>query len=183
MTAADDPRSEMRREARELERELQAHWDALTPQQREPFEGYFAGSGLSAKAKYARSLRGLYLFHLREHGNDDGAAWVADKLEREAESERQEREREEAQQRKRQEREAALAVRRAAIDAAIARGEPVPAHLRPVGGECAMCNRPLKDPESVRLGVGPECRREMASAAAWFDEERRAGRMPAPTPL
>lgn len=36
--------------------------------------------------------------------------------------------------------------------------------------KCSVCNRPLKDPISVRLGKGPVCATRNASQKSFFDE-------------
>ena len=69
-------------------------------------------------------------------------------------------------------RAAERAARNAAIIAAAVHGTPVPAELR-VGmrpPRCTLCRRPLTDPQSQALGLGPDCieniRRECAGPGA-----------------
>ena len=43
------------------------------------------------------------------------------------------------------------------------RGIPVEGHEMVRDGRCIKCNRPLTDPESIRLGIGPFCRKGFES--------------------
>jgi len=143
-------------------------WASLTPQERAPLEAYLAyladlpDSDLQPswlrKPSHRKFLHANFLIALEEgaaNREEAGRQWLA---ERQADDRAREAVRAEAEAEKKR-RADYWAARRIEIDAAIARGEPVPAHLRPVGNRCANCGRALRDLESVRLGVGPECRR------------------------
>lgn len=95
---------------------------------------------------FAEHLRSVREFHAMIEAKRP--EWERERIEREAALAQEKERRREAYR-------ARLAEARAAIE----RGEPVPAHLRPVGGRCFFCHRDLRDEESVRLGVGPECRK------------------------
>ena len=135
-------------------RQLRALDRSLTPEQRAPFDVYLEETPGLSKARRA-GWRKLFLMHLEEYGLDSGADWLAGQrkiAEEHARYQKEQAERAQAKAERAQE-------RRQAIQAAIASGQPVPAAWRPVGARCALCWRPLRDPESVRLGIGPECRK------------------------
>ena len=76
--------------------------------------------------------------------------WVRQQAERKEKREQEDKARKQA-------RRAAWEAKRAEAMAALARGEPIPAMYRPVGEYCFFCRRALRDTESVRLGLGPDC--------------------------
>jgi Family of unknown function (DUF6011) len=153
---------QQRQQDKQRKQELRSLWASLTPQERAPLEEYLADRpDLDLNSASQTLLRSLFLIDLKGASNREeaGRTWLAKHRagDRAKEANRAADEARRAEQKKR--RAEASAVRRAAIDAAISRGEPVPAHLRPIGNRCAECRHLLRDPESVRLGIGPECRR------------------------
>lgn len=151
---------------REWMKELRTKWAALPDQDRAIIDTYIDATitrkPLSEKNRWFR--RCDFLIPI-DGLSRTAAEWVAEKRVRDEQNACRIRERD-AQ--RAEEWRARTAVARDAyarkleeMRAALARGESVPARFRPVGGHCAMCRKPLQDPESVRLGIGPECRRQL----------------------
>lgn len=149
-----EERGEWLRQARALER-------SLTPAQRAPLDAYLEERPGLSKAGRA-DWRERFLMHLEENGPDSGPDWLAYQRQFDAEL-AEEHARYEKEQAERAQAKAERAQEwRQAIQAAIATGQPVPAKYRPPGARCVLCRRLLRDPESVRLGIGPECRKGKA---------------------
>lgn len=143
---------------RRFRKELRDFKASLTPEQLRPLREYLSGR-LDLGPSHVQTIEAFFLMALQDHGREYGLEWLEKKRADEAAAAARVRLREEAIARETEEREAKRSHRRQEIQEAIAAGGPVPAHLRPAGGRCALCSKSLRDPLSVRLGVGPECRR------------------------
>jgi hypothetical protein len=161
---------------RGLKRRDLVDWLALPEGERAAFDAWLAEF---APEKFAPELRHLRLWLCRldyASSRSDGATPQAALADEEADivrsrrhdvevAEREARRRAE-QEAHRAEQEAHRAERRAAREQAVAavvlQGRPVPEEFAPrrAGGRCVVCWRPLHDPESRRLGIGPDCLRE-----------------------
>ena len=148
----------MKAERGELLRSLRALDKTLSPAQRAPLQIFLGADPGLSKARRA-TFQESFLLHLQAHGLDTGPDWLAQQramyattLEVQAHFEKETAQRARAKAERAQE-------RHQAIQSAMASGQPVPAKYRRPGGRCGLCWRPLRDPESVRLGIGPECRK------------------------
>lgn len=147
-----------RRELRRERREDIARLKGLFPEQTKVVDAYLAEHFNGSKAAQ-ESRQYSALMHIEDNGVEHWLAWMEQR--RETERAAETRRLQEAEKHAKA-KAARILERKTAIAAAIAAGEPVPAMYRPVGAKCATCYRPLRDPESVRLGLGPECRRAIA---------------------
>lgn len=134
----------------------------LTADQRRPLEEYLTSIAPLSKAK-EKHWRDVYIMHLDWHGPNSGPAWLQAQREfdqRVADEHAQWVAKDADESAKRKAARAALvAEQKALIAEAIAKGVPVSDKVKRKKGCCALCHRPLTDPESIRLGIGPECRK------------------------
>ena len=154
---------------REFMKEMRTRWAALPEHERALIDVYCDDT--FTRKPVSEKLRWVVRTHFfLDDAHPTAAAWVADKRARDEQDAREARARDAERAEERRVRNAAAREAHARkleeMRAALARGESVPARFRPVGGSCAVCRKPLQDPESVRLGIGPDCRRQLQKADA-----------------
>lgn len=137
-------------EEKELRRASRQWWKVLDEARQEQFNNLAADLNWSKSRAESEKTR-VYMFveELGENFSDVLARQRSYAAKRKADEEEREQQR----------LDKALAYQekeRLALKA-LSRGEPIPSGYRPAGGICICCKRYLKDPVSIRWGIGPDC--------------------------
>jgi|688.fasta_scaffold159574_1 hypothetical protein len=140
---AMDPRE------KKLRQDTRQWWNTLDQSSQQQFNDLVAEQGLS-KPRIEREKVRIYI---KVESGESFSDILDQRRLRAAKQAANEEERE----RQRLDMQAAYQEKRRLAMEALSRGEPIPSHYRPQGGNCFCCKRPLRDPVSVRWGIGPDC--------------------------
>jgi ribosomal protein S25 len=126
-----------------------------------PIEKYIADNEPMSKAR-KRNLKGVFAIYVESDGLQAGLDCVKNCYRWRAEAQERNKEWEaKHQQRKEEKRKRAEELKQARLEA-LTRSEYIPAHLRPPKAACFICFKALRDPVSIKWGVGPDCIRQLA---------------------